>query len=97
VDVGLQAHDQELHGSTLASGQLYFNEPTTIAKGITLGMAQVMNVRTLLLLANGTSKAEIIHKACDGPVTNEIPASYIQKHRHAIMMIDKEAAALLSK
>jgi glucosamine-6-phosphate deaminase len=60
-------------------------------------MAQVMNARTLLLLANGTSKAEIIHKACDGPVTNEIPASYIQKHRHAIMMIDKEAASLLSK
>ncbi len=97
VDMELQAHDQELQESTLASGQLYFNEPTAIAKGITLGMAQVMKARTLLMLANGISKADIIHKACDGPVTNEIPASYLQKHRHAILMIDKEAASLLSK
>jgi len=97
VDMELRAHEQELHGSTLASGQLYFNEPTAIAKGITLGMAQVMNARTLLLLANGISKSEIIHKACDGPVTNEVPASYIQKHRHAVLMIDKEAASKLDK
>ena len=97
VDIELRAHEQELHGSTLASGQLYFNEPTAIAKGITLGMAQVMNARTLLLLANGISKSEIIHKACDGPVTNEVPASYIQKHRHAVLMIDKEAASKLNK
>lgn len=97
VDMELMAHEQELHGSTLASGQLYFNEPTPIAKGITLGMAQVMNARTLLVLANGSSKAEIIHKACDGPVTQDVPASYMQKHRHAVLMIDKAAASGLSK
>ncbi|HRG26026.1 MAG TPA: glucosamine-6-phosphate deaminase [Chitinophagaceae bacterium] len=97
VDMELRAHEQELHGSTLASGQLYFNEPTAIAKGITLGMAQVMNARTLLLLANGNSKSDIIHKACDGPVTNEVPASFIQKHRHAVLMIDREAASKLNK
>jgi len=97
VDMESGAHEQELHESTLASGQLYFNEPTAIAKGITLGMGQVMNARTLLILANGKSKAEIIHKACEGPVTNDVPASYMQKHRHAVLMIDKEAAAALSK
>jgi glucosamine-6-phosphate deaminase len=50
-----------------------------------------------LLLANGNSKSDIIHKACDGPVTNEVPASFIQKHRHAVLMIDKEAASKLNK
>ena len=97
VDVTLEAHDQELHGSTLASGQLYFNEPTAISKGITLGMAQVMKARCLLMLANGNSKAAIIQKACEGAVSNEVPASYIQQHRHAVLMIDKEAAIALSK
>ena len=96
VDIALQAHEQELQDSTLASGQLYFNEPTAIAKGITLGLGQVMKARTLLMLASGKSKAEIIHKACDGPVSNEVPASYIQHHRHAVLMIDREAATLLS-
>ncbi len=97
VNMELQAHDQELHSGTLASGQLYFDEPTAISKGITLGMAQVMKARTLLLLANGPGKAAIIHKACDGPVTNEVPASYVQQHRHAVLMIDKEAASMLNK
>ena len=97
VDISLEAHDQELHGSTLASGQLYFNEPTAISKGITMGMANVMKARCLLMLANGNSKAAIIHKACEGPVTNQVPASYIQQHRHAVIMIDKAAAAELSK
>jgi glucosamine-6-phosphate isomerase len=97
VDISLQAHEQELQDSTLASGQLYFNEPTTIAKGITLGLDQVMKARTLLMLANGKSKAEIIHQACDGPVSNEVPASFIQHHRHAVLMIDRDAAALLSR
>jgi 6-phosphogluconolactonase/glucosamine-6-phosphate isomerase/deaminase len=76
---------------------LYFNEPTAISKGITMGMANVMKARCLLMLANGSSKAAIIHKACDGPVTNQVPASYIQQHRHAVIMVDKAAAAELSK
>lgn len=97
VDITLEAHDQELHGSTLSSGQLYFNEPTAISKGITMGMAQVMKARCLLMLANGNSKAAIIQKACEGPVSNEVPASYIQQHRHAVLMIDKDAAAALSR
>lgn len=97
VEVTLEAHEQELQGSTLASGQLYFNEPTEISKGITVGMAQVMKTRCLLMLANGQNKAAIIQQACEGPVTNEVPASYIQQHRHAVLMIDKAAAAALSK
>lgn len=97
VEVTLEAHEQELKGSTLASGQLYFNEPTEISKGITVGMAQVMKARCLLMLANGQNKAAIIQQACEGPVTNEVPASYIQQHRHAVLMIDKAAAAALSK
>ena len=95
VEIYLEAHEQELHESTLASGQHYFNEPTVISKGITLGMAQVLNARTLLLVANGKNKAIIIQQAVEGAVTNNVPASYIQHHKNAVLVLDKEAASLL--
>lgn len=97
VTINLGAHEQELHESTLASGQLYFNEPTEIKKGITLGMAHVLAARTLLLLANGNSKASIIQQAVEGTVTNMVPASFIQQHKNAALILDKNAASLLSK
>ncbi len=93
----LEAHDQELHESTLASGQHYFNEPTPIAKGLTLGLAQVRAARTVLLLANGAGKASIIQKALEGPVTPEVPASHLQQHEGAVVMMDKAAAAQLTQ
>jgi galactosamine-6-phosphate isomerase len=96
VDMGLNAHVQELHETTLASGQDYFNEPTEIKKGITLGMAQVMQAGTLLLLANGKNKAAIIKQALQGEVSAKVPASYVQHHNNAVVMLDGEAASALS-
>lgn len=92
VDMNLQAHEQELHETTLGSGQHYFNEPTIIKKGITLGMAQVMDARMVLLLANGKNKSAIIKEAVTGEIINKVPASYIQQHTGGVVMLDKEAA-----
>ena len=95
VDIALNAHVQELHETTLASGQQYFNEPTEIKKGITLGMAQVMQAGTLLLLANGKNKAAIMKQALQGEVSTKVPASYVQQHNNAVVMLDGEAASAL--
>ena len=97
ADVSLLAHDQELHDTTLSSGQNYFSEPTLIRKGITLGMMQVMKAGTLLLLANGIKKAPIMKQALEGDVTNKVPASFIQQHTSGVVILDKEAGSALSK
>lgn len=96
VDISLESHEQLLHESTLASGRHYFDEPTFIRSGITLGMAQVMKAKTLFLLANGKSKAAIIQQAVEGIITNKVPASYVQQHENAVLLLDKEAASLLT-
>ncbi len=95
VSVKLQAHEQVLHIETLASGQNYFSGPVKIEKGITLGLAQVMNAKKLLLLASGMNKAEIIKAAIKGEITEMIPASCVQLHQNVFVMIDKEAASLI--
>ncbi len=96
VDSTLKAHEQVLHASTLDSGKHYFNEPTLIKKGITLGLAQVLQAKMLLLLANGTSKSAIIRKALEGEISPAVPASFIQQHTNAYVLLDKEAAAELT-
>jgi len=95
VDPSLEAHEQLLHATTLASGQNYFKEVTKLEKGLTLGLSQAMNAKKFLIVANGRSKADIIKKTVKGEVTNEVPASYIQKCENGIVLIDKEAASAL--
>lgn len=96
VDHTLKAHEQILHASTLDSGKHYFNEPTPIKTGITLGLAQVLRAKMLLLLANGVSKSAIIRKALEEEICPAVPASFIQQHTNAYVLLDKEAAAELT-
>ena len=56
-----------------------------------------MESELVILLANGTRKAEIVSKAITGPVTNEVPASILQKHPNCVYLLDQEAASLLPK
>ena len=51
----------------------------------------------MILLASGVQKAEIVFKAITGPVTNELPASILQKHPNGIWLLDQDAAGLLPR
>ncbi len=63
---------------------------------ITMGIGTILEARSLLMLANGSKKAEIVAKALEGPVTNEITASAIQIYSgEATVVLDREAAAKL--
>lgn len=63
--------------------------------GMTLGIRSVMHSRRILLVACGAQKAEMIRRAIQGPVTEEVPASVLQLHPFCEAILDPEAAALL--
>ena len=63
--------------------------------GLTLGIKTIMMSKKIVLIAKGKEKAEIIKKAVEGPVTEEIPASVLQLHPNCEVLIDGEAASLL--
>lgn len=63
---------------------------------ITMGVATILGARKLVLMAWGSAKAEIVAKAVEGPITDAVSASYLQKHTNAVFMLDKAAAADLS-
>ena len=68
--------------------------PTT---AITMGIQTIMEAKLIILLANGKKKAEIVKQAIEGPVSAMVPASIMQFHPKVAVVIDKEAASLLTR
>lgn len=63
---------------------------------VTQGIGTILDARHLVLIALGTAKAEPIARAVEGPVASMCPASAIQLHPHATVVIDEAAAAQLT-
>lgn len=63
--------------------------------GMTLGLAELLRARRIVLLASGESKAAILATALDGPVTPDVPASFLQGHPALTVVCDSAAASQL--
>jgi glucosamine-6-phosphate deaminase len=59
-------------------------------KAITMGLATIMEARQILLLANGPEKKGILARALRGPVTQDVPASILQRHPQLTVCTDQE-------
>ncbi|WP_431797554.1 glucosamine-6-phosphate deaminase [Microbacterium kunmingense] len=62
---------------------------------ITQGLGTILRARHLVLLAFGAGKAAAVAGAVEGPLTASLPASAIQLHPHATVVVDEEAASQL--
>lgn len=62
---------------------------------LTMGIATIMDARKTLLLATGESKSAAVAKMIEGPITAMCPASVLQMHQHATILLDEQAAAKL--
>lgn len=62
---------------------------------LTQGLGTIMDARNVVLVAQGERKAEAIAAAVEGPVTSIWPASVLQFHRSATVIIDDAAAGRL--
>ena len=60
--------------------------------GITMGIRTIMNVRKILLIANGEHKAAIMKTALYEPVTTDAPVSILQLHPFVEVILDESAA-----
>jgi len=65
-------------------------------RAITMGVGTILKARKIILMAWGEGKAEIIKKALEGPVTDQIPATFLQNHSNTVIYLDKAAASDLN-
>lgn len=64
--------------------------------GITLGIKNIMHSKKIILAAKGDSKAGIVKKMLQGPVTTDVPASILQLHPNCEFLLDIASAKLLT-
>ena len=64
---------------------------------ITMGVSSILSARRIFLTAWGEEKADIIKKTVEGKVSDTVPASFLQTHNDAHVVIDLSAAAKLTR
>ena len=73
-----------------------FKKPEELPKyAITMGVGTSMEAKKLLLLANGAGKADAIKATVEVPVMAKFPATIVQLHQFATILIDHDAASKL--
>jgi glucosamine-6-phosphate deaminase len=74
----------------------FFASPDEVPRHVvTQGVGTILEARHLVLLAFGRTKANAVAEAVEGPVTAMVPASALQLHPHATVLIDAAAASRL--
>jgi galactosamine-6-phosphate isomerase len=91
------AHISTLAEETKTVGQKYFNKPTPLSLGITLGLRHLREAKLPIVMASGEKKAAIIAQGLNNSPTEEIPVSIAQLIPQGFVMLDEEAASLLAK
>lgn len=96
--LGSRTRIKTLTERTVRDNARFFATKTEVPRyAITMGIGTIMDARELVLIASGESKAEAIRAAVEGPITAMVPASIIQMHRRAYVVLDEEAASALSR
>jgi glucosamine-6-phosphate deaminase len=96
--LGSRTRVKTLDEKTRQDNSRFFKSLNEVPKyAITMGIGTIMEARQLILLANGEGKAEAIANTCEGPVTAMVPATIVQLHPSATIIVDKAASVKLTK
>lgn len=93
-------HKVALKQSTIKdNARLFFDgdEEAVPHFAVTMGIADIMDAKKIVLIACGERKAEAVKGLVEGPVSEDLPASVLQNHPDAVIVVDEAAASLLKK
>jgi len=88
-----RTRDKSLTPLTIAENSPLFKDPSAMPRrALTMGVGTILECKRLILLVTGGSKAPVLAKAVEGPVTSMISASAIQLHPSCTVIADEDAA-----
>ncbi|AOF48205.1 glucosamine-6-phosphate deaminase [Tetragenococcus halophilus] len=89
-------HVVELTESTVNANKRYFDKVEDVpTRALTMGIQSIMKSKKIILMAFGAAKADAVKGMIDGKVTEDLPASVLQKHDDVVVIIDEDAASKL--
>ena len=70
-----------LDEQTIKDNSRFFDSIEDVpTQAITMGLGTIMDSKRIVLMANGKHKKDILDKAMNGEVTEDVPASILQRH-----------------
>ncbi|MDN6408894.1 MAG: glucosamine-6-phosphate deaminase [Tetragenococcus halophilus] len=89
-------HVVKLTESTVNANKRYFDKVEDVpTRALTMGIQSIMKSKKIILMAFGAAKADAVKGMIDGKVTEDLPASVLQKHDDVVVIIDEDAASKL--
>jgi glucosamine-6-phosphate deaminase len=80
--------------ATRVDNARFFASPDEVPHHVvTQGLGTITDARHALLVATGAQKAEPVSRAVEGPLAAVCPASVLQLHPHATVVVDEAAAS----
>lgn len=72
---------------------LFGGDPSLVPhEALSMGIGTILKAGAIVLVATGAHKSACVERAVRGPVTTQLPASFLQLHRHVELYLDSTAA-----
>lgn len=86
----------DLTENTIKDNSRLFDDISQVpTQAFSMGIKNIMNAKSIILLASGKNKAEAIRGLVKGKIDISLPASVLQLHPFVTVIVDKDAASLL--
>jgi glucosamine-6-phosphate deaminase len=96
-DFASRTREIRLDEATRIAEARNFPDPASVPeRAITMGIATILEARSILLLATGPEKAAAVAAAIEGPIGPACPASALRLHDNVHIICDEAAAAALA-
>lgn len=87
-----------LEPSTRSSNARFFSDRDEVpTHAITMGIQSILKSKEILVLASGKNKAQAVKRLLERRIGENFPASFLWKHDHVTLIVDKEAYSLVTE
>lgn len=97
-ELHLKTHVAELKPETIEANARFFESREDVpTKAVTMGIGAILSAKKIILIASGESKAEAVKALEDDFISTHVPATLLKLHADVTVVLDQEAASLLTK
>ncbi|SDB23268.1 glucosamine-6-phosphate deaminase [Pseudobutyrivibrio sp. YE44] len=93
-----ETHCVTLTDNTIDANARFFASRDEVPRyAYTMGIKNIMQAKSILLIASGEAKAQAMYDSFYGPITPNVPGSILQLHNNVTVVADEAALALILK
>lgn len=92
-----KTHAVSLTEKTISDNARFFDDISQVpTQALTMGISEIVKAKLILILATGENKADAVFNMINGPISENCPASILQRHPNTVVILDEDAALKLN-